>query len=60
MSALSSIGIIGALGLMALKPVLTPEFGENIAGFIKGLSKGITESDLKRLKEFTTGMKNLS
>ena len=60
LNTLAGIGIIGSLGLMMLKPILTPEFGANIAGFVTNLTEGIKTSDLQRLKEFSTGMKNLS
>lgn len=60
LETLAGIGITGAVGLKMLKPILTPEFGENIAGFIRNLTSGISKDDIKQLKEFTTGIKQLS
>ena len=57
---LSSIGIVGALGLLALKPVLTEKFGKAIAGFVNALVKDMDKDKLDRISTFTKSVKMLS
>ena len=60
LKVLSSIGIIGAVGLMMLKPVLTEKFGKAIAGFINALVKDFDADKTKRVASFAKSIKTLS
>ena len=60
LKVLTGIGVTGAIGLMALKPVLTEKFGKQISGFFKALISGITKDRLDKISEFTKSVKTLS
>lgn len=60
LKVLSSIGIVGAVGLMMLKPVLTEKFGKAIAGFINALVKDFDADKTKRVASFAKSIKTLS
>ena len=57
---LSSIGVVGAVGLLALKPILTEKFGKQIAGFFNAVIKDITKDKMERISLFTKSMKTMS
>jgi hypothetical protein len=60
LKALSDIGVLGALTLALLKPILTPKFGENIGGFITKLTDPLDEERMGRMKGYSEAMKTLS
>ena len=60
LKVLSSIGVVGAVGLMMLKPVLTEKFGKAIAGFINALVKDFDADKTKRVASFAKSIKTLS
>ena len=57
---LSSIGITGALGLLALKAVLTEKFGKSINGFINAVIKDMTRERLNAIKTFSQSVNLLA
>ena len=57
---LSSIGITGALGLLALKGVITEKFGNSISGFINAVIKDMTREKLNAIKTFSNSVNLLS
>ena len=57
---LSSIGVVGAVGLLALKPILNEKFGKQIAGFFNAVIKDINKEKMERVNLFTKSMKTMS
>lgn len=60
LKVLSGIGVVGAVGLLALKPILNEKFGKSISGFFKALVSGLTKDRLDKISEFTKAVKTIS
>ena len=52
--------MLGVVTLALLKPILTEKFGQNISGFIKALTNGITKDRMEKVDIFTKSVKTLA
>ena len=60
LKVLSGIGVVGAIGLLALKPILNEKFGKSISAFFKALVSGLTKDRITQINEFTKAVKTIS
>lgn len=57
---LSTIGMIGAMSLMLLRPALNEKTGKAISGFISAIVKDMSEARSKQIETFAKSVKTLS